>query len=50
MYLKHYMPFQAIQDVRSHTDLLCSVIFDVGCTLCVASSTSMIIYDATIAC
>ena len=39
-----YMPFQAIKDVRSHTDLLCNVILYVGCTLCVASSTSMIIW------
>ena len=43
MYLKHYMPLQAIKDVRSHTDLVCSVILYVGCTLCVANSTSMII-------
>ena len=44
MYLKHHMPSQAIKDVRSHTDLLCSVILCVGCTICVASSTSTIIW------
>ena len=43
MFLKLDMPLQAIKDVRSHTNLLCSVILYVGCTLCVASSTSMII-------
>ena len=43
MYLKHHMPSQAIKDVRSHTDLLCNVILCVGCTICVASSTSTMI-------
>ena len=43
MYLKHYMPFQVITDVQSHTDLLCNVIRFGGCTICVARSTSMII-------
>ena len=44
MYLKHYMLFRAIKDVRSHTYLLCNVILSVGCTMSVASSTSMIIW------
>ena len=37
MYLKHYMPSQAIKDFRSHTDLLCNVILCGGCIICVAS-------------
>ena len=41
--LRKDRPFQAITDVRSHTDLLCNVILVGGCTSCVASSTSMII-------
>ena len=43
MYLKHYVPSQAIKDVRSRTDLLCDVILRVGCTICVVSSTSTVI-------
>ena len=43
MYLKHYMPFQAIKDVRSHTYLLCNVILFIGCKMCVASPTWIII-------
>ena len=43
MYLKHYMPSQAIKDVRSHRDVLCNVILCVGCSICVASSTSTMI-------
>jgi len=34
---------RGITDIRSHTDLLCTVILFVGWTLCVASSASMII-------
>ena len=34
----------AIQDVRSHKDLLCNVILFVGHTICVASSISMMIW------
>ena len=37
MYMKHYMPSQAIKDVRSHTDLLCNVILCGGFIICVAS-------------
>ena len=39
MYLKHYIPFQAMKDVRSHIYLLCNVILFVGGKTCVASST-----------
>ena len=44
MYLKHDMPSLAIKYVRSHTDILCNVILCVGCTICVASSTSTMIW------
>ena len=43
MYLKQRMPSQAIKDVRSNTYLLFNVILCVGCTICVASSTSTMI-------
>ena len=59
MYLKHYMPFQTLysineilveickarrqKHIRSHTDLLCTVILFVGWTIWVANSTSIII-------
>ena len=37
MYMKHYMPSQAMKDVRSHTDLLFNVILCGGCIICVAT-------------
>ena len=37
-----------IQDVRSHTDLLCNAILFVGLSVCVAQYQSL--YDATTAC
>ena len=37
-----------IQDVRSHTDLLCNAILFVGRSVCVDQYQSL--YDATIAC
>ena len=37
-----------IQDVRSHTDLLCNAILFVGLSVCVPQYQSL--YDATIAC